>query len=44
MLCKEVIAVCSENHAELIKTLWENAMLLLVETGGMYTYQYTLEG
>jgi hypothetical protein len=44
MLFREIIAVCSENHTELINTLLgQNAELFVVKAGGTYSYHLALK-
>jgi len=45
MLCREIIAVCSEIHTKHINTLCgQNVELLNVKAGGTYSDQWALEG
>ena len=45
MLCREIIAVCSEIHTKHINTLCgQNAELLNVKPGGIYSYHWDLKG
>jgi hypothetical protein len=41
MLFKEIIVVYSENHTKPIKTLPQNAELLIVKGDGAYGYHWT---
>jgi hypothetical protein len=45
MLCREIIAVCSEIHTKHINTLCgQNVELLNVKPGGTYSNQWDLKG
>jgi len=44
MLCREIIAVCSENNTKHINILWEERRICEYETGGTYSDHWALEG
>jgi hypothetical protein len=45
MLCREIIAVCSEIHTKHINTLCgQNVEFVNVEHGGTYSNHWALEG
>jgi hypothetical protein len=44
-LFQEIIAVYYVNHNETHKyTAWQNALLLTVQVGGMYSYRWASKG
>ena len=45
MLCREIIAVCSQIHIKYINTLCgQNVELLYLKTGGIYNDRWAVKG